>query len=154
VGGGIAVRVDAPRPTIATPDELKRALLATPEIYYADPTIATAGAYFLKVADRLGIGNVVRQKGRTARGGTETMKLMAEATTEAIRLTQISEILSVKEVVLVGPYPGDLQTMTTYTGILLTRTPHLEAAQAFLRFLTSPPVQTRFKQAGYEVPTR
>ena len=154
VGGGIAVRVGAPRPTVATPDDLKRALLAAPEIYYADPTIATAGAYFLKVADRLGIGDAVRRKGRTARGGKEAMELMAKATTDAIGLTQISEILSVKEVVLIGPYPGDLQTMTTYTGILLTRTPHAEAAQAFLGFLTSPPVQTRFKQAGYEVPPR
>lgn len=96
----------------------------------------------------------MRQKGRTARGGKEAMELMAKATTEAIGLTQISEILSLKEVVLVGPYPRDLQTMTTYAGILLTRTPHPEAAQEFLRFLTSPPVQTRFKQAGYEVPPR
>jgi molybdate transport system substrate-binding protein len=152
VGGGIAVRVGAPLRAVATPEELKRALLAAKEIYYADPTIATAGAYFLKVADRLGIADAVLQKGRTARGGKEAMELMAKSTTEAIGLTQISEILSVKEVVLVGPYPGDLQTMTMYTGILLTRTPHPEAAEAFLRFLTSPPVQARFKQAGYEPP--
>jgi molybdate transport system substrate-binding protein len=56
----------------------------------------------------------------------------------------------VKAVVLAGPYPGDLQTMTIYTGILLARTAHPEAAQAFLRFLMSPPVQARFKQAGYD----
>jgi molybdate transport system substrate-binding protein len=78
------------------------------------------------------------------------MELMAKSAASAIGLTQISEILSVREVVLVGPYPGDLQNMTTYTGILLTRTPQTEAAEAFLRFLTSPPVQARFKQAGYE----
>ena len=154
VGGGIAVRVGASLPAVATPDDLKRALLAAREIYYADPVIATAGAYFLKVADRLGIGDAVRQKGRTARGGKEAMELMAKSATDAIGLTQISEILSVKEVVLVGPYPGELQTMTTYTGILLARTPHPEAAQAFLRFLTSPSVQARFTQAGYELPRR
>ncbi len=154
VGGGMAVRVGASLPAVGTPDDLKRALLAAREIYYADPAIATAGAYFLKVADRLGIGDAVRQKGRTARGGKEAMELMARSTAEAIGLTQISEILSVKEVVLVGPYPGDLQTMTTYSGIVLARTPHVDAAQAFLRFLTSPPVQARFKRAGYEVPPR
>jgi ABC-type Fe3+ transport system substrate-binding protein len=42
--------------------------------------------------------------------------------------------------------------MTTYTGILLARTTHTDAAAAFLRFLMSPPVQARFKQAGYEPP--
>ncbi len=154
VGGGIAVRKGAPRPAIGTPEELKRALLAAKEIYYADPKIATAGAYFLKVADRLGIGEEVRKKGRTAGGGKVSMEMMARSPVEAIGLTQISEILSVPEVELVGPYPGDLQLMTTYTGIVLERTAQLAAAEAFLRFLTSPPVQARFKQQGYEVPVR
>lgn len=154
VGGGIAVRKGTIRPAIGTPEELKRALLAAKEIYYADPKIATAGAYFLQVADRLGIGEEARKKGRTGRGGKESMEMMARSTVEAIGLTQISEILSVPEVELVGPYPGDLQLMTTYTGILLERTPQPAAAEAFLRFLTSPPVQARFKQQGYEIPVR
>jgi molybdate transport system substrate-binding protein len=154
VGGGIAVRVGAPRPAIGTPEELKRALLAAQEIYHADPKIATAGAYFFQVADRLGIGDEARRKGRTAGSGKASMELMAKSTADAIGLTQISEILSVKDVVLVGPYPGDLQAMTTYSGILLARTTHAEAGKAFLRFLTSPPVRARFKQAGYEPPQR
>jgi molybdate transport system substrate-binding protein len=154
VGGGIAIRKGAPRPAIETPEELKQALLAAKEIYHADPKIATAGAYFFQVADRLGIGKEAREKGRTAGGGKVSMELMAKSTVPAIGLTQISEILSVPEVELVGPYPGDLQLMTTYTGILLARTPHAAAAEAFLRFLTGPPVQARFKQQGYEVPVR
>jgi molybdate transport system substrate-binding protein len=154
VGGGIAVRKGAPRPAIGTPEELKRALLAAKEIYHADPKIATGGAYFFQVADRLGIGEEMRKKGRTAGGGKVSMELMAKSTVEALGLTQISEILSVPEVELVGPYPGDLQLMTTYTGILLERTPHPAAAEAFLKFLTSPPVQARFKQQGYELPAR
>jgi len=150
VGGGIAVPLGAPRPAIGTPDLLKKALLAAEEIYYADPKIATAGAYFLKVADRLGIGDEVKKKGRTAGGGKVSMELMAKSTAKAIGLTQISEILSVKEVALVGPYPSELQTMTTYSGILLRDTARAEAAKAFLNFLLSPAVQARFKQAGYE----
>jgi molybdate transport system substrate-binding protein len=153
VGGGIAVRRGEPLPAIGTPEELKRALLMAKEVYYADPATATAGAYFLKVADRLGIGGAVRQKGRTGAGGKEAMELMAKSTADAIGLTQISEILSVPEVVLVGPYPGDLQAMTTYTGVMLTRTAQPEAAEAFLRFLTSSPVQARFNQAGFEPPS-
>ena len=152
VGGGIAVRRGAPRPAIGTPEELKQAVLAAEEVYYADP--ATAGAYFLRVANRLGVGDAARKKGRTAAGGKEAMQLMAKSTATALGLTQISEILSVKEVELLGPYPGDLQLVTTYTGTVLTRTPHPEAAQAFLRFLTSPPVQARFKQAGFDPPAR
>ena len=154
VGGGIAVRKGVPRPAIGTPEELKQALLAAKEIYHADPKIATGGAYFFQVADRLGIGEEIRKKGRTAGGGKVSMELMAKSTVEAIGLTQISEILSVPEVDLVGPYPEDLQLMTMYTGILLERTPHPAVAEAFLKFLTSPPVQARFKQQGYELPAR
>jgi molybdate transport system substrate-binding protein len=154
IGGGIAVRRGASRPAIGTPEELKKALLEAEEIYHADPKIATAGAYFLKVADQLGIGEEARRKGRTTGGGKVSMEAMAKSKAKAIGLTQISEILSVPEVELVGPYPGNLQLMTTYTGIVLTRTPHQDAAQAFLRFLTSPPVQARFKKQGYELPAR
>ncbi len=151
VGGGIAVPKGAPRPAIGTPEGLKKALLAVKEIYHADPKIATAGAYFLKVADRLGISEEVRRKGRTAGSGKASMEMMAHSTVEAIGLTQISEILSVPQVELVGPYPGHLQQMTTYAGILLERTSHPAPAQAFLHFLTSPPVQERFRQQGYEM---
>jgi hypothetical protein len=47
------------------------------EVYYADPATATAGAYFLKVADRLGVGDEVRRKGHVAPGGREAMEAMA-----------------------------------------------------------------------------
>jgi molybdate transport system substrate-binding protein len=104
------------------------------------------------VADRLDIGDAVRQKDRTACGGKEAIELMVKSNADAIGLTQISEALSVNGVVLVGPYPSDLQTMTTYTGILLTRTPPPEAAEGFLRFPTSPPVQARFQKAEFEPP--
>ena len=152
VGGGIAVRRGAPRPAVGTPEEFKQALLAAKELYYADPATATAGAYFIKVADSLGIGEAVRAKGHVARGGKEAMALMAKSGADALGVTQISEILSVPEVSLIGPYPGDLQRMTTYTAIALIRADHPEAAQALLRFLTSPPVRARFKQAGFESP--
>jgi molybdate transport system substrate-binding protein len=151
VGGGIAVRKGAQRPAIGTPEELKRALLTAQVIYYADPKIATAGAHLLSVADRLCIGGEVRKKVRTAGGGKASMELMARSAGNTIGLAQISEILSVPEVELIGPYPGDLQLMTTYTGVLLERTSHTAAAEGFLRFLISEPVQKRFKQQGYEV---
>jgi molybdate transport system substrate-binding protein len=150
VGGGIAVRVGAPRPAVGTPDELRQALLRASEVYYADPATATAGAHLLKVADRLGVGDVVRKKGHTYPGGREAMAAMARSSADAIGLTQVSEILAVPQVVLVGPYPGDLQNSTTYSGIVLAKARQPEAAAAFLRFLASPAVQARFARAGFE----
>lgn len=155
VGGGVAVKKGAPRPAVSTPEELKQALLAAEEVYTADPTIATAGQYLLKVADQLGVGEEVRKKLKTVGGGKVSMEAMAKAPSDkVIGLTQVSEILAVPAVDLIGPYPGNLQSKTTYTAIILARTAHLEAAQAFLKFLMSAPVQARFKQQGYEPPAR
>ena len=155
VGGGIAVKKGAPRPAVSTPAELKQALLAAEEVYTADPKIATAGQYLLQVADQLGVGEEVRKKLRTVGGGKVSMEAMAKAPSDkVIGLTQVSEILSVPAVDLIGPYPGNLQSKTTYTAIILARTARLEQAQAFLKFLRSAPVQARFKQQGYEPPAR
>jgi molybdate transport system substrate-binding protein len=150
VGGGLAVRGGAPRPPVGTSEELKQALLAADEIYVADPATATAGAYFLTVAERLGIAQEVRPKLRSAPGGKEAMRRMAEATGRAIGATQISEILSVSEVTLVAPYPGELQRITVYSGAIPARAKSPEAAQDLLRFLTSDPVQARFRNAGFD----
>jgi molybdate transport system substrate-binding protein len=152
VGGGIAVRAGEPLPAIGTPEELRQTLLAAEAIYFADPATATAGAHFLSVADRLGVGEAVRRKGQTAPGGKEAMRLMAGSRGRAIGLTQISEILSVKEVRLVGPYPPSLQSSTTYSGVIPLAAAHPEAARELLHYLTSEPVQARFREAGFEAP--
>lgn len=152
VGGGIAVRKGAPRPAVGTPEELKRALLQAAEVYYADPAIATAGQHLMKVVDSLGIGDEVRKKGHVRPGGREAMQAMARSKANAIGLTQASEILSVPEVVLIGPYPGDLQNETTYTGLVFSGAAHADAAAAFLKFLAGPVARARFARAGFEPP--
>jgi molybdate transport system substrate-binding protein len=78
---------------------------------------------------------------------------MARATSQAVGVTQVSEILAVREVVLVGPYPRQLQEITTYSGAVLTAAARPEAAGAYLRFLASAPVQERFRRAGFEPPS-
>jgi ABC-type molybdate transport system substrate-binding protein len=56
VGSGIAVRAGAPVPRIATPEDLREALLAARSISYGDPGRgATAGIHFTGVLERLGI---------------------------------------------------------------------------------------------------
>jgi molybdate transport system substrate-binding protein len=150
VGGGVAVCAGAPRPSIATPAELRAALLAAREVHFADPARATAGAHFLRVVDRLGIGAEARAKGKIAPGGKAAMLAMARSCEGAIGLTQVSEILSVPEVVLVGPYPAELQSHTLYTGALLAAAKARAGAGELLRFLAGPQGQARLARSGFE----
>jgi len=62
----------------------------------------------------------------------------------------ISEIVSVPGAELLGPLPGELQTMTVIsTGIVQTAT-EPDAARALFKFLTSPAAAAVIKAAGME----
>ncbi len=63
---------------------------------------------------------------------------------------QISEILPVKGVTLVGPLPKELQKITIYSAGLATKAASPEAARAFVGFLASPPVKAKFAAAGLD----
>lgn len=61
---------------------------------------------------------------------------------------QISEILPVQGVTLVGPLPGDVQKVTTFAITVSAQTRKFKAARAFQRFLTHASVQAKFAKAG------
>ena len=53
---GVAVRAGAPKPKIATADDVRAALLAAKAVAYTDPsTGAASGVHFVQIAERLGI---------------------------------------------------------------------------------------------------
>jgi molybdate transport system substrate-binding protein len=63
---------------------------------------------------------------------------------------QISEILPVKGVTMIGPLPAAIQLVTTYSAGLSASTSQPAAAQAFLAYLTSPAAAVVLKNAGME----
>lgn len=151
IGGGIAVRAGDALPAIGTPDELTQALLDADEVYYADPTVATAGAALMRIVDTLGVGDQVRAKGHVASGGREAIQNMTRSTApRVLGATQISEIKAVPESVLVGEYPAPLQVKTTYSAIILQRTERVDDATQLTEFFKGQAFQARLAQSGFE----
>ena len=148
-GMGVGVREGAPRPDIATSDAFKRTLLSARSIVYVDPRQgATSGIHFAGVLDRLGIADAVKGKTQLVPGGYPAEKV---ATGEAeLVVHQISEIVPVKGVVLVGPLPPDLQKVTVYSAGLAARSAAPAAARAFIAFLTRPAFKAKFAAAGLD----
>jgi molybdate transport system substrate-binding protein len=146
---GVAVREGAPPPDISSVDAFRRALLAARAITYVDPARgATSGVHFASVLERLGIADAMRPKTVLVRGGAAAEKLV---TGEAeICVHQISEILPVKGVTLVGPLPRELQKITTYSAGIPTRVAAREAATAFVEFMARPAVKPRLAQMGLD----
>jgi molybdate transport system substrate-binding protein len=148
-GMGLGVREGAPKPDIATSESFKQTLLSARSIVYVDPKQgATSGIHFASVLDRLGIADAVKGKTQLVPGGYPAEKV---ATGEAeVVVHQISEIVPVKGVVLVGPLPPDLQKVTVYSAGLATRSAAPQTARAFITFLTRPAFKAKFAAAGLD----
>jgi molybdate transport system substrate-binding protein len=148
-GMGVGVREGAPRPDIATTEAFKATLLGAKSIVYVDPAQgATSGIHFASVLARLGIADAVRGKSQLVPGGYPAEKV-ASGEAELV-VHQISEIVPVKGVVLVGPLPPDLQKVTVYSAGLAARSASPEAARAFIAFLTRPAFKAKFAAAGLD----
>ena len=149
VGIGVAVKEGAPLPDIATPEAFKRTLLAVKSLVYVDPGRgATSGIHFASVLQRLGIAEAVKDKTLLWPGGFAA-EAVAKGQAE-LCVHQISEILPVAGVTLVGPLPKEFQKITTYSGGVTARSEHADAARALLAFLARPAFKAKFAAAGLD----
>jgi molybdate transport system substrate-binding protein len=148
-GVGVGVREGAPKPDISTVDAFKRTLLSAKSIVYVDPAQgATSGIHFASVLERLGIADAVKGKSLLWPGGYAA-EAVADGRAEVV-VHQISEILPVKGVTLVGPLPREVQKVTIYAAGLAAKAAAPEAARAFIAYLTSPPIKAKFAAAGLD----
>jgi len=147
---GVAVRDGAPVPDISTPGAFKQALLKARSVGYTDPKAGgSSGTFFAGLLDKLGIAEAVNKKAFLGRRGVEVAQAVADGRAE-IGTTFISEILTVRGARLVGPLPGELHNVNTYTGAVLAASASRDAAMALLRALTNPATAARWTAAGLE----
>ncbi len=150
---GAAVKSGAAHPSIATVAEFKAALLAAPSIGMADPkTGATSGIYLDKMFDTLGIGAQVRAKLKLYPEGQTAMEAGARGEV-ALGLGQVSEIVPVAGVEMIGTLPDELQLRTIYAAGLGAHSAHPAAARALLDFLAGPTQAEIFARKGFEKPS-
>jgi len=148
-GMGVGVRDGAPQPDISTVDAFKRALLEAKSIVYVDPASgATSGVHFASVLQKLGIADAVKPKTKLVPGGYPA-ELVAKGEVDLV-VHQISEIVPVKGVTLVGPLPKDLQKITVYSAGLAAKSANAELARGFMTFLTRPAFKPKLAEAGLD----
>ena len=147
----MVVKEGAPKPDIATVEAFKRALLAAKTVAYIDPASGgSSGIYFDALLGKLGIADQIRPKAKLKRGG-HVADLVASGEAE-LGVHQISEIIPVAGVTLVGPLPSDIQNFTTYTGAVGATARDPQAAKAFLEMLAGPAAAPMLKSRGMERP--
>jgi len=149
VGIGVVVKEGAPKPDVGSLAAFKQALLAAKSVAYIDPAAGgSSGIYVAGLLDKLGIAAEVKPKAKLIPGGA-VAEHVARGEAE-LGIHQISEILPVKGVTLVGPLPADIQNYTVYAAALGAQAKESDAAKALLKALSGPAAAEVLKSKGME----
>jgi len=149
VGVGVVVKEGAPKPDISSVDAFKKTLLAAKSVAYIDPAAGgSSGIYVSGLLDKLGVAADVKPKAKLIPGGA-VAEHIARGEAE-IGIHQISEILPVKGITLVGPLPADIQNYTVYAAGLGANGKESEAAKTLLKTLSGPAAADVLKSKGME----
>ena len=149
VGVGVVVKEGAAKPDIGSVDAFKRALLAAKSVAYIDPAAGgSSGIYVAGLLDKLGIAADVKPKAKLIPGGA-VAEHVAKGEAE-LGIHQISEILPVKGVTLVGPLPAEIQNYTVYAAGVGAHAKESDAAKALIKALSGPAAAEVLKSKGME----
>jgi molybdate transport system substrate-binding protein len=143
---GIAVKSGTPKPDISSADAVKRTLLAAKSIAYSD---SASGVYIsTEMFQRLGIADAMKDKARQI-PAEPVARVVARGDAE-IGFQQISELLPVPGIEVVGQLPSELQKITVFSAGIATAAREPEAGKALIKFLASPAASAAIVKSGIE----
>jgi molybdate transport system substrate-binding protein len=145
-GIAMAVRAGAARPAVASEGDVKAAVLAAPSLSYST---GPSGVYLEKLFARWGILERVRPRIVVPPPGVPVGSLVADGRA-ALGFQQLSELMNLAGISVLGPLPDAIQTLTTFSGGVCAASVQQGAAAALLEFLASPRVAAIKHESGME----
>jgi molybdate transport system substrate-binding protein len=142
----IAVRSGALKPDISSVDALKQTILAAKSVGYSE---GASGAYLVAMFQKLGIYDQVKSKASIAKANEPVGEKVVHGEAE-IGFHQLSELLPVKGIQIVGPLPAELQHITIFSGAVHSEAKEPDAARALTKFLTTPAAGESIKRYGLD----
>jgi molybdate transport system substrate-binding protein len=134
VGVGVGVKAGSPAPDISTVAAFRAAMLGARAVAFIDPASGgSSGIYLARLFQTLGIADAMAPKSVLIKGG-----LAAEAVVDGrsdVVVQQISEIVAVPGITLVGPLPAEIQNETVYAGAVATGSAVADKARTLLSVL-------------------
>lgn len=143
---GMAVRAGAPKPDIGSVERFTDAILKARSIAYTID--GASGMHFAELIERLGIADAVKAKAKRQPGGL-VGEIVARGEAE-VAIQQISELMAVSGIDLVGPIPQALQKTTVIAAGVFRGAREPEAARALLAFLATPQAANVIRAKGLD----
>jgi len=144
-GIGVAVKAGAPRPNISSGDAVKRAVLAAKSVVYST---GPSGIYLIGLFQRMGIAEKIQGKIRQVQG-EPAGGVVARGEAE-LGFQQMSELLPVPGIDVIGPLPPDIQQVTVFSAGLHASARAPDAARALVKFLKAPAAAPVIRKKGME----
>jgi len=143
---GMAVKAGSAKPDISSVAALRRALLEAKSIAYS---ASVSGTYLsTEVFRRLGIAYQVAAKShRVERERVGAVVARGEA---ELGFQQISELLPVRGIELVGPLPNAVQKISLFSAGVTAHSGNSDAARELILFLASPEAARAVSRNGLE----
>jgi molybdate transport system substrate-binding protein len=145
-GVAIAVRRGAPRPVIDTEDALREAVLSVRTLGYST---GPSGVALQKLFARWGIAETPSGRVVQAPPGIPVGTLVARGDVE-LGFQQLSELMHVEGIDVIGPMPPGLEVVTTFSGAICAASTQPDAARALLDFIRSPAADQAKRRHGME----
>ena len=144
-GVAVAVRAGAALPDISSEDAVRLAVCAARSISYST---GPSGVALAALFERWGIADAIQSRLVQAPPGVPVAILVASGQVE-LGFQQLSELLHVEGVAVVGPLPLAIQITTTFSAGIPTRvsadSSTAKQVRELLDFMTSP-LATKYKQ--------
>jgi molybdate transport system substrate-binding protein len=141
---GLGVKAGAPRPDISTPERFRAALLSARSVAYS--LTGASGIHFQDVMNRLDITETVGAKATAIPAGFTADRVIAGEADLAVQ--QISELMAIDGVDLVGPFPEPYQKHTDFSAAVFIDTESPSIAEAFVDHLSDERAGDVYSRSG------
>ncbi|WP_205964505.1 substrate-binding domain-containing protein [Ramlibacter agri] len=145
-GVAVAVKAGAPQPDISSEEALKRAVLAAPTVGYST---GPSGVALVKQFERWGIAAQLEGRLVQAPPGVPVGSLVARGDV-ALGFQQLSELLPLEGITIVGPLPAAMQINTIFSAGICAASAQPEAVRSLLAFMASPATAEAKRRHGME----
>jgi molybdate transport system substrate-binding protein len=146
-GIGIAVPAGAPKPDIGTVAAFTHAILEAKSIAFSRS--GASGVHFAEVIEKLGIAEEIRRKAKIIDSYVGELAARHEVD---IAVQQISELMPVAGIDIVGPLPAELQKISVFAAGAFAEARNADGARRLIDCLMEPGLSLVLKRTGLEPP--